>query len=221
MKKIILMLLVFFSALFSMKIIAKNSIIYTGNPNNKNIYLTFDDGYTVKNTNKILDVLKEEDICATFFLEGDFIKYNAELAKRIQNEQTLANHTYSHRDITKMSDYEFRKEIERFEALCINKLGKKNTKYFRPPMGFINNAKLKILEEYGYKTFMWNVCCYDYDRKKDRGVEYVKREIYKQTKNGSIILMHTLTDSNAKALRDIIRHLKEKGYIFSSLGDLV
>lgn len=49
-------------------------------------------------------------------------------------------------------------------------------------MGFINDTKLKILEENGYKTFMWNVCCYDYDRKKDRGVEYVKREIYKQTK---------------------------------------
>ncbi|UKI50196.1 MAG: hypothetical protein L6U99_01655 [Clostridium sp.] len=49
----------------------------------------------------------------------------------------------------------------------------------------------------------------------------LKEKFINKQKNGSIILMHTLTDSNAKALRDIIRHLKEQGYIFSSLGDLV
>lgn len=196
-------------------------LIYRGDSHKPYIYLTFDDGYTVRNTTKILDILLEENVPATFFVEGDFLKNNIALARRIHNEQILANHTMSHKDITKMSEERLRKEILTFEEESKKITGHINTKYFRPPMGKINKKQYDILEELGYTVFMWNVQYYDYVHLDDYGSEYVLKQIMKQVENGSIILMHTLTNSNADSLKTIIHTLQDKGFIFSSLENLV
>lgn len=179
----------------------KAKVIYNGDPDKPNIYLTFDDGYTVRNTKKILDVLKEENVSATFFVEGGFMHDNPDLCKRIDEEQILANHTYTHQNITQMSNAQFFKEIKQFEDEANKILGHPIKKYFRPPMGMMNKEKLEILNDYGYTVFMWNVQYYDYVHLDDQGEEYVIKQVLSQVKNGSIILMHTLTNSNADALK--------------------
>ncbi len=196
-------------------------LIYSGDVNSNKIYLTFDDGYSLKNTNFILDTLNEYNVPATFFIEGGFMKDNPNAVKRIAREQTLANHTMCHCDIRKLSDDEFREDIERFEKLAYSITGKEITKFFRPPMGYINRQKEELLHTMGYTIFMWNVKIYDYVHEDDKGVDYVIQNIVNQVENGSIILMHTLTDSNAKALPIVIEQLQQKGFIFASLSELV
>lgn len=217
MKKIILFLLSIF--LFSTPTVLKKQLIYSGDTNSKKIYLTFDDGYSLKNTLSILDTLKKYDVPATFFIEGGFLKENPIAIKRIAEEQILANHTMCHCDIRKLKDDEFINDINEFEKLAYEITGKIITKFFRPPMGFINKEKEDILYNNGYLIFMWNVKIYDYVHTDDLGVDYAVSSIVDQVSNGSIILMHTLTDSNSEALPIIIEKLREKGYVFSSLLD--
>lgn len=195
--------------------------IYNGNRNENHIYLTFDDGYSAKNTRKILDTLKDKKVPAVFFVEGEFLVQNPTLVKRIAEEQTLANHTMVHKDITNMSDYAFKKDILTFEEEAFRITGKKLTKFFRPPMGKINKAKMSILNELNYHVFLWDVSYYDYVYYDDRGVDYALNQLLKQTKNGSIILMHTLTKSNADVLGTAIDKLREKGFVFAKLEELL
>lgn len=218
MKKIIFLFLSLF-LLFVTIFASENHLIYSGDINSNKIYLTFDDGYSQKNTLSILDTLEEYDVPATFFIEGGFMKENPIAIKRIAEEQILANHTMCHCDIRNLSNERFIKDIEEFENLAYSITGKAITKFFRPPMGFIDKSKEQILYNRGYLIFMWNVKIYDYVHDDDKGVDYAVNNIIKQVKNGSIILMHTLTDSNPKALPIIIERLRDKGYEFSSLLD--
>lgn len=195
--------------------------IYNGNRNENHIYLTFDDGYSAKNTKKILDTLQEKKVPAVFFIEGEFLTQNPTLIKRIAEEQTLANHTMAHKDITSMSDAAFKKDILTFEEEAYRITGKKIKRYFRPPMGKINKSKMKILNDLNYHIFLWDVSYYDYVYYDDRGVDYALKQLMKQTKNGSIILMHTLTKSNADVLGTAIDKLREKGFVFARLDELI
>ncbi len=219
MKK--LLILLFMIQFLFISASAKIKKIYHGNEQSNHIYLTFDDGHSFKNTEKILDVLKEKNVPASFFVEGDFLSQNPILVNRIVEEQTLGNHTFSHKDITKMSDEQLKQDILKFEATVQKMTGQINSKYFRPPMGKINDHKLAILEDLGYQVFLWNVSYYDYVYYDDRGTDYAYRQLLKQTKNGSIILMHTLTKSNADVLASAIDGLREKGFVFSPLSEIV
>lgn len=200
---------------------AEGKRYYHGDRSSKHIYLTFDDGHSYKNTTKILDTLKEKKVPATFFIEGEFLVQNPILINRIVEEQTLGNHTMCHKDITKLSNLAFRKDISEFEQNVVKMTGKSVTKYFRPPMGKINTAKQAILDELGYKVFMWDVSYYDYVYFDDKGIDFALKNIMKQTQNGSIILMHTLTKSNADVLGIAIDRLREKGFIFSNLSEII
>lgn len=219
MKKVLIFVALIFTLFLNVE--AKAQIISHGNQNLNHIYLTFDDGYSAKNTEKILNTLKEKNVPATFFVEGEFLAQNPILVNRIANEQTLANHTFNHKDITKMSDEAFLKDLKTFEETAYKMTGKPIVKYFRPPMGKINNHKLEILYQEGYHVFLWNVSYYDYVYFDDRGTEYVLNNLLKQTSNGSIILMHTLTKSNADALGTSIDHLRSMGYVFADLSELI
>lgn len=196
-------------------------VYYHGNRLENKIYLTFDDGYSAVNTVKILDVLKEKNVPACFFIEGGFLRENPLICKRIAEEQTLANHTFSHTDITKLTDEEFVEDIKRYEEMALKITGKEVTKFFRPPMGIFNEDKLNLLGDMGYTVFMWDVSYYDYVPNNDKGYEFALKNLLTKTENGSIILMHTLTKSNVNVLSEAIDLLEEKGFVFSKLSDLV
>ena len=196
-------------------------VFYHGDRKENKIYLNFDDGYSAVNTKKILNVLKEKNVPATFFIEGGFLTENPLLCKRIVEEQTLASHTFSHTDITKMSDEKFVEDIKKFEEEALKITGKPLTKYFRPPMGIFNEDKLNLLGDLGYTVFMWDVSYYDYVPDKDNGYAFALNNLLNKTENGSIILMHTLTKSNADVLAEAIDLLQSKGFVFSKLDNLI
>lgn len=218
-KKLLIILSLFFLDISANSL--EGYVIYNGDVNDNKIYLTFDDGYSQKNTISILDTLKKYNIGATFFIEGGFLKENPNVCKRIADEQILANHTMCHCDITKLSNQNFIDDINEFEQTALETTGQNIRKFFRPPMGFIDKEKAQILKQRGYLIFKWNVQIYDYVHYDDQGVDYVVKNITNQVKPGSIILMHTLTDSNAKALPILIEKLQAQGYEFSSLMDFL
>ena len=134
----------------------------------KVIYLTFDAGYENGNIAKILDVLKEKDIQAAFFVLGHLIDKNADLVKRMKDEGHLVcNHTVSHKNMAKVKDSaEFKEELLKLERLYEEKIGGEMPKFYRPPEGRFTEDNLKILEDMGYKTVLWSFAYADWYNQK-------------------------------------------------------
>ena len=117
-------------------ILENTNSYYVGDTNKKEVYLTFDAGYDNGELPKILDILNEKNIKASFFLTGDFVKRFPELTIRMTLEgHTICNHTYNHKNITKLSKEELQVEITKLEESYFNLTGKQMAKYFRPPEG--------------------------------------------------------------------------------------
>ena len=188
----------------------------------KMLYLTFDAGYENGNIEKILDVLKEEGVPATFFVLSHLVIKNTDLVLRMANEgHTVANHTSRHRDMTKCHDKdEFLGELAKLEAVYLEKTGKTMAKIYRPPEGKLTEENLKFLREGGYKTVMWSFAYADWDNEKQPSPEKAKEKIMENMHNGAILLLHQTAETNAYILCDCIRTWREMGYSFGRVEDI-
>ena len=201
-------------------ILDRNNAIYVGDKNEKVIYLTFDCGYENGYTNTILDVLKEENVNATFFLTGHYIKSAPNIVLRMKNDgHIIANHSNKHKDITKIKSEEIKKEITDLETMYYNLTGSHLTKFYRPPAGNFDDKSLSVVNEQGYKTMFWSLAYPDWNH--NNSVEYTVKEVMQNIHNGAIILMHAVSKSNAMALKTIINELKSEGYTISSTLNLL
>ncbi len=189
-------------------------------PNNeKKIYLTFDDGPIPEVTEWVLELLKKEEIKATFFCIGDNIQKHPEVFKQIVlDNHSIGNHSFNHLNGWKTSTREYLKNIE----LCNNKLLKthdKQTLLFRPPFGKIKNKQAKKLRKFGYKIIMWDVLSYDFDN--SLNPEACLKNTLKNISNGSIIIFHDSIKAHRNlqlVLPKLIQQLKEKGFIFDKIN---
>ena len=120
----------------------------------KKIYLTFDAGYDNGTLTSILDVLKDKGVKATFFVTGDFIKRFSELTlKMIEDGHIVANHSYSHRSINKLSKEELKSDLNKLEDSYYQLTNKEMVKVFRPPKGEFDRQSLMNLKEFSMKKF--------------------------------------------------------------------
>src|SRR5690606_33904006 len=187
----------------------------------KHIYLTFDNGYDQGHTASILDILKKHDVPATFFVTGHYVKSEPELIKRMVDEgHIIGNHSYTHPDFTKLSKAEMAKELKMVEKAVKELTDQKEMVYVRPPRGMFNENTLRWAEELGYIHIFWSVAFKDWEVDRQRGWEYAYNQMMQQVHPGAIVLLHTVSEDNAKALDQIITDLKERGYSFKSLDDL-
>ena len=195
---------------------------YSDNSTEKIIYLTFDAGYENGNIAKILDVLKEENVPAAFFVLENLIVKNPELINRMVNEgHTVCNHTSKHPDITSFSDKnKLKAELNRLEEVYRKTTGQEMKKYFRPPEGKFNEESMQYLQELGYKTIFWSFAYADWDNNNQMSDAKAKEKIFANTHNGEIMLLHPTSATNARIMRDVIRALKAEGYTFRTLDDL-
>ena len=133
--------------------LAKFDGAFIGNTDEKVIYLTFDAGYENGCTAKILDILKEHQVPAAFFLVGNYIERNADLVRRMVEEgHIVGNHTMHHYDMSKLDSMEsFSKELKDLETLFKEKTGKDLPKYYRPPQGIYSEENLQMAKELGYR----------------------------------------------------------------------
>lgn len=193
---------------------------YVG-PNEKSVYLTFDAGYDNGMLDNILDTLREKNVKASFFLTGDFVERFPRLTSRIVNEGHIAcNHSYTHKQITKLSKDELKKDLGKLEEVYYNLTGCQMVKYFRPPEGVFNRASLLNIKDLGYKTIFWSVAYRDWDTNKQTGVDYCVKTIMDNLHNGAIILMHSVSSSNQEALPTVIDKITQEGYTFKTVLDL-
>jgi peptidoglycan-N-acetylglucosamine deacetylase len=185
----------------------------------KKIYLTFDDGPIPEVTEWVLDILKQENIKATFFCIGDNIKKHPEIFKRIISENhTIGNHTFNHLNGWKKTSTEYIENIQLCEEEILKHTNLK-PKLFRPPYGKIKKAQTSLLQKIGYKTIMWDVLSYDFDI--NLNPEECLSKILKNTENGSIIVFHDsikATKNLKIVLPKAIQLLKKEGFIFDKIN---
>lgn len=188
----------------------------------KVIYLTFDAGYENGNVEKILDVLKEENVPGAFFILDNLVLKNTALVKRMADEgHTVCNHTAKHRDMTTVSTKEeFAAELNKMEQIYKDNTGSDMAKYYRPPEGKFNEANMKWASELGYKTIFWSFAYADWDNGNQMSPEAAKEKILSGTHNGEVVLLHPTSATNATILSDLIRSWKGMGYRFGTLDEL-
>lgn len=194
---------------------------YVGDKEKKEVYLTFDAGYDNGNLEKILNVLKEKDVQGTFFITGDFLNRFSDLVIKINDDgHIIGNHTWSHKNITKLSSEEIENELLKVEKKFEEITGDKIDKYFRPPAGVFNKSSLNTIKDNGYNTIFWSIAYKDWETNKKGDVNYSVDSVIDNLHNGAIILLHTVSRENAEALPIIIDRIREEGYSIKSLNNL-
>ena len=148
------------------------------NADDKVIYLTFDAGYENGNIEKTLDVLREENVPAAFFILQNLVVKNTDLVKRMVNEgHTVCNHTARHKDMSTFSNEAFLEELHTMESLFREHTGFEMSKYYRPPEGTFSRENLVCANENGYKTIFWSFAYPDWDNNKQMDTEKAKQII--------------------------------------------
>ena len=188
----------------------------------KVIYLTFDCGYENGFTPSILDTLAEKDVKVTFFVAKDFVRSNPEYVIRMKEEgHMVGNHTIRHLSSPSLTAEELEEELIELAKYVKQKTGYDIDPYFRPPMGKYSERTLKVTQDMGYSSVFWSIAYYDYDIADQPGKEYVVEHFRDYHHNGTIVLMHNVSESNAQALAEVIDLLKAEGYRFGSLSEFM
>lgn len=203
------------------ELLYKYSGVYIGDTDKKYIYLTFDEGYENGYTPKILDVLKEKNIKAVFFITGDYLNRSSELVQRMLEEgHEVGNHSMNHYSFATISAAKVQEEIKLLDDMLFEKFGRK-TYFVRPPKGEFNESSLKAISESGKKCMMWSFAYKDWIADSPNGVKYAYDNIINNLHNGEIILLHAVSSDNAEALASVIDKARELGFEFGDPQDFI
>lgn len=194
--------------------------IYSVERKEKVVALTFDAAWGNEDTKEILEILERNQVKATFFMTGGWVKAYPEDVKKIAKAgHDLGNHSENHKNMNQLSKEEIKKEIrsvhEKVESLTGIQM-----RFFRPPYGAYNDAVIKTAEEAGYMSVQWSVDSLDW---KDYGAENIKQTVLENEalQNGAILLFHNGAKYTKDALEEVICGLKEQGYTFLPLSRLL
>ncbi|HZG86760.1 polysaccharide deacetylase family protein [Paenibacillus sp.] len=192
--------------------------IYKGNPRKPMVSLMINVAWKEENIPSMLETLKRENVKATFFFLGAWLKDHPDVAKAIAAEgHELANHAYWHKTpLSQLSDTAVRKEIENTQKLLEETLGVKAT-LFAPPSGDYDADTVRVAHELGLRTILWTLDTIDW---KEPPPESIVRKVASRIEPGSLILMHP-TNSAAAALGGIIREAKKRGYAIGTVSETI
>lgn len=192
--------------------------IYRVDTEEKQVAISFDAAWGADKTQQILDILKEYEVTATFFLVGFWVDKYPDMVKAIDEAgMEIGTHSNTHPDMVKLDKSTILSELETSISKIKDITGKEVT-VFRAPYGSYNNTLLKTTEELGLKTIQWDVDSLDW---KGLSAAQVTDRVMKNAQNGSIILMHNNADNVVESLRLTLDWLKMKGYKITSVGELV
>ena len=197
---------------------SKELPIYCVDRKDKVVALTFDDGPGPR-TSEILDQLKKYNAHATFFMLGKNVKSYPDVKKIIDAGHAFGNHSENHKFMTKLSDEQKKQELMKVHDK-VKALNGYEMCLFRPPYGDYNDAVVRTAESLGYYTIQWSVDSLDW---KDYGVDSIIKTVtqHKNLDSGAIILMHNGAKYTADALDSVITNLKEQGYSFVTVAQLI
>ncbi|MZQ83011.1 polysaccharide deacetylase family protein [Paenibacillus sp. 5J-6] len=200
------------------------SLYYSGPEQGKQVALTFDDGPDNRYTLQILDILKKNNVKATFFIVGENAKAHPEVVKRIANEgHVIGNHSWDHSNFTKMSSEEMKQEINTTQEVLNAIIGFRPT-LFRPPFGALGSSEIKTITSMGLNIIDWSVDTRDWA---GTSTQQIMKNVKKELKPGGIILQHSAVgkkeslSNTVKALEQLIPLLKNEGYTFVTVPTLL
>ena len=206
----------------------QKDIIRHGPHHLKYVALTFDDGPDPVYTPEILDILKEKDVRATFFLIGKNVSSYPKIAQRMAQEgHSIGSHTYSHKSLIPLSAKNTYREIKNAEAAIEEATGIRPT-LFRPLRGVYSGYARELLKEERYTLVLWDLSAVDWA---ELAPKRIVANVVNKVKPGSIILLHDSGDlityrggdrhSTVKALPEIIDKLRTQGYEFITIDQMI
>ncbi|MCR3760955.1 delta-lactam-biosynthetic de-N-acetylase [Clostridium felsineum] len=203
--------------------VPKYNCYYIGDSSKKIIYLTFDEGYEKGYTPKILDVLKKHNAKAAFFVVKPYIESSPEIVKRMEREgHYVCNHTVNHKSMPSIYDEQkFKSELDGVEKEYKKVTGKEMPKYFRPPMGKYSELSLYYTKKLGYKTIFWSFAYGDWETGNQPSKTEAKKKILSRTHNGTVLLLHAVSKTNADVLDELLTQWEKEGYKIGTLDELV
>ncbi len=183
----------------------------------KTVALTFDDGPHGEKTLELLKVLSDDRVKASFFVVGKQVAFNRQVLRRIRDMgHTIANHSYTHPNLTELSPAAARDEYAACSELIRDVTGQ-TPRFCRPPGGRTNAAVERAGREAGLQTVYWTVNSRDYT---DLPPEEIARKVAALVRPGGVVLLHGGVTATIEALPAIIRDLRKKGYRFVTLDEL-
>ena len=189
-------------------VIPDRYIVWRMSGSGQALHLTFDDGPNPEFTPRVLDILDELDVRATFFLVGERAVAHPRLVSEIVHRgHSVGNHSYTHRVLPELAAAEYAGEIERTKKVLSDMCGRE-IRMFRPPKGLVNAGSLRYLIGGGHQVVLWSVDSLDYRRNSD---DTVVRTVETARRGGDIVLMHDDNPFTVNALRSIITRTRERG----------
>jgi len=192
----------------------------TDHTQEKVVALTFDDGPDPSYTGPILDILKEKQVSATFFVLGEGVEANSELLRRMLKEgHEIGNHGYTHDYSQRYSQYKTLEEIRHTDKVVYAATGV-HTYFYRPPGGFKSKSVMDCINKNGYEVILWSADSSDW---REPGVNRIKKNVLSNVSPGGIVLFHDgggTRSQTVEALGQVIDQLRANGYRIVTLREL-
>jgi peptidoglycan-N-acetylmuramic acid deacetylase len=202
-------------------LLQKHGAIFRGDTTKKELFLTFDNGYENGYTAKILNVLKEKQVPACFFVTGHYIEDQPELLKRmVQEGHMIGNHSWGHPDMSTLTAERIKLELDRVKTEVAAVTGQAEMKYMRTPRGIFDERTLSVSQDLGYTNVFWSIAYKDWEPRDQKGWKYAYDKVVAQLHPGAVILLHSVSRDNAEAMAAIIDEARRQGYEFKSLDQL-
>lgn len=192
--------------------------VYSVDTDVKEIALTFNCAWGTEGLDGIIELLRNEDIECTFFFVGDFAEKFPEAVRKIHNAgHETGNHSMRHTDPVTQDFSEIVSDINACNELIFSLTGVK-PRLYRAPSGSYDNKTVEAAESLGMTVIQWDVDSIDW---KNPSPEKIVSRVTGKAANGSIVLFHLGKDNTLEALPDIIKKLKNQGYCFCTVGELL
>ena len=183
-------------------------------PDKPMIALTFDDGPSSIYTPAILDILKKHNSSATFFVLGTEAEQHPEILQRMVSEgNEIGNHSYSHLNLTLLSDAELTYQIETPQVI-VEKIIGQTPSILRPTYGTIND---ELIQKIPLPIILWSIDTVDWQ---SRNADFIYNTIVQNVKDGDIVLMHDIYESTLEAVRRVVPALIDKGYQLVTISEM-
>jgi peptidoglycan-N-acetylglucosamine deacetylase len=204
--------------------------LWNGDKSRNVVALTFDDGPKPEYVQPILEILDKYGAKATFFVVGQEAEQNPDLIMRMEDSgNVVGNHTYSHIPAKDTTTKRYLGDVERCEEV-LYKITKHRPEYFRPPGGGINLSISAGLKKLGLKSVFWKINANDYTdvtpgyevpEDVQAMAKVLAKDIVDKVTPGTIILLHSSSEQTVRALPFILYGLRNKGYAFVTIKDMV
>jgi peptidoglycan-N-acetylglucosamine deacetylase len=193
--------------------------VVTGDPGQRLVALTFDDGPHGWRTADLLTVLRRLKVRATFFVVGKMaLRYPELIERMVLDGHELGNHTYNHYRLPLIPASQIPSELNRTRDILTSIVGSP-TRLFRPPGGEYNEAIQKIIAQEGYTNMLWTDDPADY--KPGRSSAKITELVLRDVTPGGIILLHSGLIPTMNALPEMVRRLQAQGYSFVTCSELI